>query len=216
MNKMSWYNYTWNPVWGCLDKCPYCFAREIAKRFAKQIVERQFKNYVIDETISIYDIQKWKDEMEERLIYFLPVWLPENYKKPFPKKPSRILVNSTGDIYFWQREWMQAVLEKIEKYPQHIFLFLTKFPVVYEEYEFPQNCWLGVTFTGGHGEESRLEEFGYVRKVRNRNLFFFLLEPFLDNYLFENYLLDIEWVIVGAQTNPYQFRNYKTYKKVRN
>jgi len=192
--KIDWCDYTWNPVWGCLTGCEYCYARKLAKRFWKQmyIKELRFQQKIANEPL------------RKNLAEFKPVFLQSNFNKKFPGKPSKIFVNSMSDIRWWKKHWMKRVLEKIKEYPQHTFLFLTKFPAVYEEYKFPQNCWLGVTFTGSYGEESRLEEFGYARKVRNRNLFFFSLEPFLDNYLFENYLLDIEWVIVGAQTNPYQ------------
>jgi len=31
--KIDWCDMTWNPVTGCLNSCPYCYARKIAKRF---------------------------------------------------------------------------------------------------------------------------------------------------------------------------------------
>jgi len=38
MNKIGWCDLTFNPVWGCLNHCEYCYARKIAKRFAGKIV----------------------------------------------------------------------------------------------------------------------------------------------------------------------------------
>jgi protein gp37 len=39
MNKAShtigWTDFTWNPITGCLNTCPYCYARRIYKRFKK-------------------------------------------------------------------------------------------------------------------------------------------------------------------------------------
>lgn len=34
--KIEWCDRTWNPVTGCLHNCPYCYAKKIAERFAKQ------------------------------------------------------------------------------------------------------------------------------------------------------------------------------------
>lgn len=30
--KIEWCDATWNPVWGCKNECPYCYARRMAKR----------------------------------------------------------------------------------------------------------------------------------------------------------------------------------------
>ena len=206
--KIDWCDYVWNPVWGCLKypPCKYCYARKIAKRFAKQVAEKQFKNFVIDETMSIYEVQKWKDKMKENLYYFLPTWLPENFKKSFPKEPSRIFVNSMSEIYFWEKEWMNAVLEKIKKYPQHTFMFLTKFPQVYKNYNFPKNCWLGITITDTTNADC-FKCQSFHRYVKN-NIKFISFEPLLkfDTCKFAIHCMSPppDWIIVGAQTNPYK------------
>jgi hypothetical protein len=31
--KIDWTDFTWNPVTGCYNNCPYCYARRIAGRF---------------------------------------------------------------------------------------------------------------------------------------------------------------------------------------
>jgi len=31
--KIDWADYSWNPVWGCRNSCPYCYARALARRF---------------------------------------------------------------------------------------------------------------------------------------------------------------------------------------
>lgn len=33
--KIEWADYTWNPITGCSNNCPYCYARAIAKRFKR-------------------------------------------------------------------------------------------------------------------------------------------------------------------------------------
>ncbi|HPS31051.1 MAG TPA: DUF5131 family protein, partial [bacterium] len=61
--KIEWCDWTWNPVWGCLNNCPYCYARSIAKRFGKQICGR--------------------DD-------FQPTWIEKNFQKPIPKNATHI------------------------------------------------------------------------------------------------------------------------------
>ena len=193
--KIDWCNYTWNPVWGCLKypPCKYCYARKIAKRFAKQVVDKLLKN----------ETQNWKKETEKRLYHFLPTWLPENFKKSFPKKPSKIFVNSMSEIYFWEKKWMESVLNKIEKYPQHVFMFLTKFPWVYKDYFFSENCWLGVTITDTNSNLNH-KLYCYVKN----NIRFISFEPLLkfDFSDFLTYCINPkpDWIIIGAQTNPYK------------
>ena len=97
--KIEWCDWTWNPVWGCLNKCPYCYARGIAKRFGKQICGR--------------------DD-------FVPVWVEANYQKPIPKDVTHVFVNSMSDIAFWTPKGLELVVRKMQKYPDVKFLFLTK------------------------------------------------------------------------------------------
>ena len=35
--KIEWCDSTWNPVTGCLNGCPFCYAKKIAERFGKDI-----------------------------------------------------------------------------------------------------------------------------------------------------------------------------------
>ena len=57
-NKIGWCDMTWNPVWGCRNKCEYCYARIFAKRFYRMTAKAEYKNYVIDpeEGEDVYDV----------------------------------------------------------------------------------------------------------------------------------------------------------------
>ena len=68
--KIDWCDYTWNPVWGCLNKYEYCYARKINNRFKK--INPDFK----------------------------PEWIESNFNVALPKKESRIFVNSMSDICY--------------------------------------------------------------------------------------------------------------------
>ena len=144
--KIEWCDMTWNIVWGCKTGCSYCYSRKIARRFFKKIADAEFeyrKKYNIETS------PLTKPLLRAQIKRFEPVFLFKNYYKSFPKKSSRIFVNSMSDIRWWKEKWMFSVLNKIERYPQHIFQFLTKFPETYTKYKFPKNCWLGVTVTYG-------------------------------------------------------------------
>jgi protein gp37 len=104
--KIDWAEFTWNCVIGCKKNpsCEYCYAKKINNRF--------------------HYIKKWNE----------PEWRERSFHKRFPRKPSRIFVNSMSDIAYWKPEWMQKVLDKIKEYPQHKFLFLTKDFNIYADY----------------------------------------------------------------------------------
>ncbi len=154
--------YVWNPVIGCKRGCSYCYAKKINNRF----------KYIKD--------------------FSKPEWRPSSFHKPMPKEPSRIFVNSMSDICYWEKSWLKIVLSTIIDYPQHTFIFLTKDESVYEKYNFPVNCWLGVTQTHGYITQ---------RWINKGNINFISIEPFLNpailGFLVRN---ACNWIIIGGLT----------------
>lgn len=210
--KIDWCDYVWNPVWGCYRGCKYCYARKFARRFAKNIalkeakfweknewVRRRYALKIYDPNYRMFHPVKQRDSVEDFLEAFSPIFLISNFEKSFPPKPSRIFVNSMSDICYWEKKWMEMVLGKIKKFPQHTFLFLTKRPDVYELYEFPSNCWLGYSNEGDclYPEWSGAFE---------RNVKFLSLEPLLryDSRELSLTIATLDWIIIGFQTNPYK------------
>jgi protein gp37 len=187
-NKIGWCNATWNPVWGCLNNCEYCYGRRIAKRFWKQMWAIEFHHSWEHPTWA------WTGDHLLGLKDFKPTFLDAQFAKGLPKKSQRIFVGSMSEIYYWKDEWMEKVLEKIKQYPQHTFQFLTKFPRIYSKYIFPSNCWLGMTITR---EEDIDKDWGYFYNENNKC--FFSIEPFLDSINPES-LECIDWIIIGAET----------------
>lgn len=167
MNKIGWCSETYNPVIGCKNNCSYCYARKINQRF-------KF-------------IKDWNN----------PEWKEKSFNKKFPKKPQRIFVGSMSEIYYWQEEWVEKVIEKVKQYPRHTFMFLTKYPQVYLDWEWPKNCWLGVTVTTNIDAEylSMYCEMGAVKG----NIYFYSIEPLLDE-INPEFLKGTDWVIIGAET----------------
>lgn len=165
--KIDWADEVFNPVWGCRNNCIFCYARKMSKRFGAKFGVKDFK----------------------------PTWIESNFIKPLPKKPSRIFVNSMSDIVFWKQEWMGRVIAKIKEYPQHIFMFLTKAPKVYGKYDFPSNCWLGVTVT--NNEDMKRGDILLTMLLKNTT--FISIEPILCDDLDCNYIFH-NWVIIGLET----------------
>ena len=208
-NKIGWCNMTWNPVWGCNNKCPYCYARIIAKRFKRKMAKLEYKNYICDVGEDGYDVMRWIDSLEERLKFFRPTFLYSQFNKILPKKPQRIFVGSMSEIEFWREDWIKKVIEKTKEYPQHVFQFLTRYPEVYDRYIFPKNCWLGVTIT----REKDFERGIPYLFITSCNITFVSIEPILE-YINPEPLsnANIDWVILGAETGN---RRGKIIPKVR-
>jgi len=172
--KIDWANYTWNPITGCKRGCAYCYAKKMRARFMPEV--------------------PW-----DTLMYF-----DERLEDPIKiKKPSKIFVGSMSDIEYWPKYYMGYVLETIKKCPQHIFQFLTKNGRVYEGYDFPLNCWLGVTWTGNESDTdwtNKLcnQENGWKGK---KNIKFISHEPLLkDNVSYMSGIITPDWLIMGGLT----------------
>jgi len=199
-NKIGWCSKTWNPVWGCLNHCEYCYARGIARFRYKQMYEIEFNHWK-----KFHPILKdpfhcdWDMDYLSGLKDFKPTFLNAQFDKKLPKKPQRIFVGSMSEIKYWDLVWIQKVLDKIKEYPQHTFIFLTKFPEVYNEWIFPKNCWLGVTITKnidiwGDGE-------GHWSSLFNvENIKFISIEPILEKFTAIKFISNFDWVIIGAET----------------
>ena len=194
-NKIGWCDMTWNPVWGCRNHCEYCYARAIAKRFWKKMwmieANHQWKKH---------PDWAWTGDHLEGLKDFKPTWLQAQFEKKFPKKSQRIFVGSMSEIYYWNKEWIEIVIEKVKQYPQHTFQFLTKDSYTYHNYRFyyfPKNCWLGVTIT----KEKDLKNISHRFIYSNNNITYLSIEPILE-YIKPSLIntLNIDWVIIGAET----------------
>ena len=180
---IGWTTKTWNPVTGCWgsqgslknpNRCFYCYAHRTAKRL-------QGRNGY------------------PRPDPFSPTFHPDRLAIPSGwKKPTRIFVCSMADLFgdWVPPEWIQAILKVIKESPRHTFLFLTKNPIRYHDFYFPQNCWLGAT-----GDTFEPSYWNALALAGLPNITFLTYEPLLD-LVYTDYkaLPWIDWVIVGAMT----------------
>jgi protein gp37 len=225
MNKtaIEWCDYTWNPITGCLHKCPYCYAEKITKRFGVHFQDTEELIHVIDEPK--YKEKEHYDngcgsiiasitppEIELRQISYPFDFAPtfHRYRLDEPqhiKKSQNVFVCSMADLFgkWVPEEWIREVFEACKKAPQHRYLFLTKNSDRYTELNslLPKldNFWFGTTITP--------EENTYWYSV-NHN-FFVSIEPIMSDYSnictevqsFENIggaPMYLPWVIIGAET----------------
>lgn len=166
--KIDWADFTWNPVWGCLGDCPYCYARRYAKRFGLQVAGR--------------------DD-------FIPTWIERNFQRAFPRRPSRIFVDSMSDVAWWEDEWMRKVGARIAKHPEHRFFLLTKAP---------ERLWLALPPYAMYGYSCTDQE-SYTAaslEVAAGVISFLSIEPLLGPIDMEQVPCGrlLRWVIVGAET----------------
>jgi protein gp37 len=110
-----------------------------------------------------------------------------------PKKPSRIFVGSTIDLFHpgMSKIWIADICREIRKYPEHTFLFLTKFGENYQYHIFPDNCWLGISYQKGWKFKPN------VLNINNKR--FISIEPLLQRVeLMDIGSFTFDWWICGG------------------
>ncbi len=149
MTKIPWVRnpdgtpgYTWNPITGCLNGCPYCYARKLANTRLKERYLHGFPDFGI---IADRDYQGGLDDP-----FYPRIW-PTKISIPIHRrKPTGYFVCDMSDLFGIgvPEQWTSAVLETIRKCPQHRFYLLTKQPQELAKFSpFPPNCFVMVSAT---------------------------------------------------------------------
>lgn len=205
-SRIEYLDYVWNFYSGCehwstgICPVPNCWARSLTQRFPAHYPNG-----------------------------FEPTFYPEAFLSPLSlKKPSRIGICFMGDLF---GDWVDpqmavptmtitdkrkifsmnsnkglrdTIFDIITILPQHTFLFLTKAPWNYRKWgKFPDNCWLGATVTD---EPSFVKAFNGLQKANAAHKWL-SIEPFLRPFVITDWELHsagISWIVIGAQTHPYQ------------
>lgn len=175
--------YTINPIKGiCKNDCYYCYAKKMYKRFGW--------NKTIRLDLSVFD----------------------NVSKI--KEPSKIFIGSMHDIFgdWVDSNWITLIIERCNRFKEHTFIFLTKFPERYNKFYFPPNCWLGVTITGEESTDRQVKIMVIMDLIKN--IKFISYEPILYEPLSQPFFVD--WVIMGGLTPKSNHRNIWIYKLIDN
>jgi len=177
--KIEWTEQTWNPSVGCTkisDGCKHCYAETMAKRLeamGTKGYEEGFKFNI----------------MEERLFQPLEV-----------KRPTKFFVNSMSDLFHEEMpfDYIDKVMDIIEKTPRHVYQILTKRDERMKQYfssrTIPSNIWLGVTVES----DKYVSRIDSLREI-DANIKFISMEPLLSDINGLN-LKGIDWVIVGGES----------------
>jgi protein gp37 len=167
---IGWADYTWNPLNGCRHNCKYCAAEKANIRF----------KFIPD----------WKT----------PVFFAQRLMEPYKVyKPSRIFVVFMGDLFgdWVDRDWILKVIKVAKFNPQHTFMFLTKNPKRYLEFEFPANSMLGCTLVN---EYAHVVHAGFMKTLKIRgNRTFVSIEPIHSPFRKVKFNM-FDLVIIGAET----------------
>lgn len=195
-SKIDWTDDTWNPISGCYHGCEYCYAREMTKRFGKNLPDLSdfaIKNkglHLLDNRI----------DSTPYPFGFEPTFHAYLLDKYANKKGRNIFVCSMADLFgSWVPDsWIEEVFKACEKAPQHNYLFLTKNPKRYGELRakgimrHSENMWYGYSMTNNSF---------IIPYVREKNVFV-SIEPILEEIHIPYSDLGgcIDWVIIGAET----------------
>lgn len=184
MNPIGWCDRTINPITGCLNGCPYCYARRFAPRLAGRF------GYPEDEP---FRPTFHMDRVDE--IYNLSL-----------KGSGRIFLDSMGDWFSEgvQPAWIDIVLERVARQPGYIFLVLTKRPerivgwtAVSEKItELPKNIWFGVSVTC----QEDVWRLASLRAALPENVPKFVSFEPLHGPIEAMNLSRIKWAIIGSET----------------
>lgn len=184
-SRIEWCDVTWNPLTGCENGCPYCYARRIASRFATGQAQGNDLMICTEKKPFPYGFQ--------------PTFYLNRLTDPSRRKEGmNVFVCSMGDLFApWvPDDIIMAVMDAALKAPQHTYMFLTKFPDRYRELHrdmvlpIEKNFWYGVTM-------ERLEDID----LDIPNLFV-SYEPILEAPItgLKQGSTSIKWLILGAET----------------
>ena len=207
--KIDWADSSWNPVTGCLHGCPYCYARKIARRFGKPLVNSDHAEIIhIDyplryhnnsSLVVLNDKPRSPYSAFAHYGFFNPTFHRYRLNDYLHKKGRTIFVCSMADLFgdWVPDEWIEEVFRACEAAPQHRYLFLTKNPKRYEKLHdnniFPNkdNFWFGTTITRPS------DEIPYFQEPSPSYKGFVSIEPILEPFAG---LAVSDWVIIGAET----------------
>lgn len=189
--KIEWTDFTLNFITGCPNRCTF---GDGGKCYAWRLADGRLKHrYLANPNIALGCNPNDP---------FSPRFWPERLEEPRKrKKPAKIFVVAMGDEFApcIPREWQDAGFRMERECPQHIFQHLTKFPENLARHDpWPRNAWVGVTAIDNEMAKRAIEG---LTKICAR-VKFISFEPLLGPISLLYDMNELDWVIIGAQTNP--------------
>lgn len=199
-------DYAWNPVTGCLKDCRYCYAKKSTLRFAsdwrRNLAERPKVQQV---GANLFALDAPWETTNNRFLNNPTGFMPtiHKYRMDWPQKVkvgSTIMVCTDGDLFgpWVPEDWILQVFAAAEMAPQHQYIFLTQYPVRYQNLAnhgvLPQknNFWYGSTAT-------ILSDSVWANEEYNT---FVAIEPLLGPFEGDatKAFRKLKWAVIGAET----------------
>lgn len=207
--------YTWNPITGCLNGCPYCYARKLANGRLKQRYLANTNYLIPRENIGLL----FRTSFEGAYDPFYPRFWPERLNEDLGICRG-VFVCDMSDLFgnSIPEEWTREVLDRITRSShRNRYYLLTKQPQNLIKFSpFPDNCWVGVTATDAQSFFSagrRLEQV----KAKIKYISFEPLLGYVGGLWLEDWLksgVGINWLIIGAQTKPAVYPRIEWVKEI--
>lgn len=169
---IEWCSHSWNPLYGCKHTTRECAC---ADHCYASVVSSQRLN--LDFTKTMFHVKRLADVTPKQ-------------------KPRVIFVGSMTDMMgkWWLDKTIQAVIDRCQACPQHIFMWLTKNPERYLRFDWPSNVVLGASITSQ--EESWREVYmGELRRMGFRTMISY--EPMMGWWTPS---IPYYWIVAGAMT----------------
>ncbi|MBA7703726.1 hypothetical protein ES703_112519 [subsurface metagenome] len=194
--------YTWNPITGCLNGCPYCYARKLANGRLKS-------RYLANKNLAPFPSLDYSDNPQSyppNNPFYPRFWEDRLLQIQNAPKNSGIFVCDMSDLFGIgiPEDWTEDVLSEISLCEDCRFYLLTKQPQNLPKWSpFPSNCQVGITATNYTMLAYALE---YLKGIQ-ASVKYVSLEPMLERMnipLLDKVFINcgIKQVIIGAQTKP--------------
>jgi len=229
--------YTWNPITGCLNHvnglCKGggfpCYAYRLANGRLKQRYLAN-PNTSTSQIINDSPINMMQKQVKAEVDPFYPRFWEERLDEIWGLARSKydkargIFLCDMSDLFGIgiPEEWTKSVLEAVKHASPHRFYLLTKQAARLPQFSpFPDNCWVGVTCTN---QTMVLEATNHLYNHRIAKTQFLSIEPLLSwntahfsRPLTDNISkLDLDWLIIGAQTKPTKFPEISWVREIVN
>jgi len=180
--KIDYVEYSWNPVWGCKNNCPYCYARATAQRFGESFEphwkEKNFNRSMPRAPSTIFvnsmsDIAFWENDWVDRV--FWRIW--ENPQHTFylltkdPECYSRLDLLAPENCWFGVTITTQEMMEDLANliaettWHEKRNLFLSIEPILEEIYFCVLPDWVIVGAESGNRKEKVIPRLAWIEKL---------------------------------------------------
>lgn len=164
-----------------------------------------------------------KRSFDIRGLDFKPTFYEDRLNEPSQVGPCGIFVTHYTDLMgdFIPLEWVNKILDVCRSLPKHTFIFITKNPISYYKYSWPDNCIIGVTIESPEKFwRSKIIEELNVRKMVSIEPIFGSFDGFdfsqfelvvIGDLMYEKSKTCIEWVNSVNHSNIFYKPNVRKY-----